>query len=46
MKYCQKCGTQNEDAVADCTNCGTPFGAQGTDVPIEKAKKKKKKGKK
>ena len=25
MKFCTRCGTQNEDGNAVCTSCGTPF---------------------
>ena len=25
MKYCQKCGTENQDVAAFCRKCGTPF---------------------
>ena len=27
MKYCAKCGTQMEDNLTFCPNCGTPTGA-------------------
>ncbi len=30
MKYCSKCGTENQDAVAYCTNCGTPLNGVAT----------------
>lgn len=46
MKFCQKCGTQNEDSAISCTNCGTPFESQVAATPTEKPKKKKKKGRK
>jgi len=29
MKYCQKCGAQNEDGVLFCTGCGDKFEVQG-----------------
>lgn len=53
MKFCQKCGTQNEDAAAFCNNCGEAFQApqqtqviQAVQETPEKPKKKKKKGRK
>ena len=27
MKFCPKCGAQQEDSAAVCSQCGTPFGA-------------------
>ena len=50
MKFCQKCGTQNQDAAGFCSKCGEPFQSpsnnQQAQTPIqaipEKPKKKKK----
>lgn len=30
MKYCTKCGHQNNDAESFCINCGTSFGVEET----------------
>ena len=33
MKFCAKCGVQNEDAVVFCSNCGNKFEAQAQAQP-------------
>ena len=51
MKFCQKCGTQNNDIAAFCSKCGEPFQSpvnpqqpQPAPQSIPKKPKKKKKG--
>ena len=33
MVYCSKCGTQNPDTNANCTNCGAPLYTVGQRYP-------------
>lgn len=34
MKYCSSCGTQVQEGVAYCPNCGSPMNAQDNNVNI------------